>query len=131
MQLVSPSGLTISFDSSNGMKVSIQRGDETLFAGPRFERVQLSEANLTEYVGTFRSKELATTYKLSVENGKLMLVCNWSPALKLDPVVRDKFQIDNFGTIVFRRDAKGQISGLSVFDGRIRKIGFDKNNSPS
>lgn len=127
----SPSGLTISFDSSNGMKVSIQRGDETLFAGSRFERVQLSEANLTEYVGTFRSKELDTTYKLSVENGKLMLVCNWSPALKLDPVVRDEFQIDNFGTIVFRRDAKGQISGLSVFDGRIRNIGFDKNNSPS
>jgi hypothetical protein len=124
----SPSGLTISFDSSNGMKVSIQRGDETLFAGSRFERVQLSDANLTEYVGTFRSKELDTTYKLSVENGKLMLACNWNPALKLDPVVRDEFQIDNFGTIVFRRDAKGQISGLSVFDGRIRNIGFDKNN---
>jgi hypothetical protein len=44
-----------------------------------------------------------------------MLRTNWNSPLKLNPLVRDEFKGDGFGTLVFQRDADGRISGLSVF----------------
>ena len=75
-----------------------------------------------------RAKELDATYKLSVENGSLMLRSNWNPALKLAPLVRDEFDSGDLGTLVFHRDSGNRISGLSVFDGRTRNLTFEKIN---
>jgi CubicO group peptidase (beta-lactamase class C family) len=123
----SPRQAIISFDSSNGvMTVKIERGGEVIFAGTRIERVQVGLGDLAAYTGAYTSKELDATYKLSVENGSLVLRSNWNPALKLVPLVRDEFQSGDFGTLVFRRDAEDHILGLSVFDDRIRNMVFDK-----
>jgi hypothetical protein len=83
---------------------------------------------LAAYAGTYTSKELDATYKLSVENGSLMLRSNWNPALKLVPLVRDEFESDDLGTLVFQRDSRKRITGLSVFEGRVRNLTFDKIN---
>lgn len=66
------------------------------------------------------------TYRLAVENGSLVLRRSWNPPLKLDPLVRDEFESDELGTLVFQRDAAGSVTGLSVFAGRIRNLVFEK-----
>jgi hypothetical protein len=125
----SPRGWVIAFDSSNNMmRVTIDIPGEESFAGVKIERVHVGEADLAAYAGTYTSKELDATYKLSVENGSLMLRSNWNPALKLVPLVRDEFDNDDLGALVFRRDSKNRISSLSVFNGRTRNLIFEKIN---
>jgi hypothetical protein len=124
-----PRGSIIAFDSSNNMmRVTIDTADEAPFAGTKIERVHVGDADLAAYTGTYTSMELDATYKLSVENGSLMLRSNWNPERKLVPLVRDEFEGGDFGTLVFHRDSRNRISGLSVFESRIRNLTFEKIN---
>jgi CubicO group peptidase (beta-lactamase class C family) len=124
-----PRGSIIAFDSSNNMmRVTIDTPDEPLFAGAKIERVHVGDADLAAYAGTYTSKELDATYKLSVEDGNLMLRNNWNPARKLVPLVRDEFDGGDYGTLVFHRNSGNRISGLSVFESRVRNLTFEKIN---
>ena len=98
------------------------------FSGAKIERVRVGGADLATYAGTYASEELDAKYRLSVENGSLMLRTNWNPARKLVPLVRDEFEAGDFGTLVFHRDSRNRISGLSVFESRIRNLTFEKIN---
>jgi CubicO group peptidase (beta-lactamase class C family) len=122
-------GSIVTFESSDGtMKATISAGDEIWFTGTRIGEIHLDAAGVAAYAGAYKSSELDATYKLSVENGSLMLRINWNPPLKLNPLVRDEFENDDLGTLVFHRDASDHISGLSVFQGRIRNVTFEKTN---
>ncbi len=124
-----PSGDVTAFDNSGGMmKVTISHDEEIFFTGTKIDELHLDDAALNAYAGTYSSTELNATYKLSVEHGSLMLRKNWNSPLQLNPLVRDEFEIGDFGTLVFQRDADGRISGLSVFADRIRNVTFEKNN---
>jgi hypothetical protein len=109
------------------MKVSINRDGDITALGVRIEEVHLSDAELAAFGGTYTSKELDATYKLWVEKGSLMARSNWNPSLKLTPIVRDEFE-SPLGTMAFHRDANGRISGLSLFQGRVRDVAFEKAN---
>jgi CubicO group peptidase (beta-lactamase class C family) len=122
-------GVIVTFESSDGiMKATISEGDAIWFAGTRIDEIRLNAAGLAAYAGTYTSPELDAIYKLSVENGSLILRINWNPPLKLDPLVRDEFGSGDLATLVFHRDANDRISGLSVFAGRIRNVTFEKTN---
>ncbi len=109
------------------MKVKATGRDGVIFfTGTKIDELHLNDAALAGYAGAYSSTELNATYKLSVENGNLMLRNNWNPPLKLSPLVRDEFE--GFGTLVFQRDAAGRISGFSVFASRIRNVTFQKTN---
>ena len=96
-------------------------GDGIFLTGTKIDELHLNDAVLAAYAGAYSSTELNATYKLSVENGILVLRNNnWNSPLKLNPLVRDEFESGDIGTLVFQRDADGRISGLSVFAGRIR-----------
>jgi CubicO group peptidase (beta-lactamase class C family) len=124
-----PRGSIIVFDSSNNMmRVTIDTPGDSPFAGTKIERVHLGDADLASYAGTYTSEELEATYKLSVENGSLMLRSNWNPARKFVPLVRDEFESGDFGTLVFHRDSSNRVSGLSVFESRVRNLAFEKIN---
>jgi CubicO group peptidase (beta-lactamase class C family) len=128
-RFTTPSGSIIAFDSSNSMmSVTVDTPDMVRFTGTKIERVRVGDADLAAYAGTYASEELDATYKLSVENGSLMLRTNWNPARKLVPLVRDEFEAGDFGTLVFHREAGNRISGLSVFGSRIRNLTFEKIN---
>jgi CubicO group peptidase (beta-lactamase class C family) len=122
-------GWIVTFESSDGiMKATISAGDEIWFAGARIGEIYLDASGLAAFAGAYKSTELDATYKLSVENGSLVLRINWNPPLKLNPLVRDEFENGDLGTLVFHRDANDRISGLSVFQGRIRNVTFEKTN---
>jgi CubicO group peptidase (beta-lactamase class C family) len=124
-----PNGVIIALDNSGGMmKVTISQGDEIYFTGTRIDELHLNDADLAAYAGAYSSTELNATYKLSVENGNLVLRNNWNSPLILNPLVRDEFESGDLGTLVFQRDADRRISGLSVFAGRIRNVTFEKTN---
>ncbi len=122
-----PGSSLVAFDKSDGrIGATVSRGDEVVLAGNRIDEFHPTEKALAAYAGAYRSAELDATYRLAVENGSLVLRRSWNPPLKLDPLVRDEFESDELGTLVFQRDAAGAVTGLSVFAGRIRNLVFEK-----
>ncbi len=128
-RFVTPMGPTVSFEIMNGkMKVTAKDGDRTMFEGIRIDELHLGEPALKAYAGEYKSTELDATYKLIVDNGSLTLRAGWNREVKLEPLVADEFAIGQLGTAVFRRDATDHVSGLSVYSGRIRGVGFERTH---
>jgi CubicO group peptidase (beta-lactamase class C family) len=121
---------TITFDGSDGgMKATLEMDGEAFFAGKRIQEPHLSDADLADYVGRYKSSEVFASYYFSVDNGNLMLHRNWEPALKLTPIARDEFECESLGiTILFHRDANLRVSGLGVFEVNARNVGFEKTD---
>lgn len=70
-------GDVITFESRNGtMHASLPIPGELYFSGDRIVPIQLSTPDLNTFAGNFHSEELGVTYKLSVENGGLVLNMN-------------------------------------------------------
>ena len=106
------------------MRVTASLDNQTIVAN-KLGAISVGD-DLADYAGTYESTELDATYQLSVDGGQLTLRDRWNPKLTLAPLVRDEFDTGGLGTLVFRRDANGRISGLSLFDDRIRNVAFDK-----
>ncbi len=129
-QFVGPGSIVVEFANSDGaMKAIIDRDGQTLFTGTRIEQVHPSEQALAPYIGSYTSKELDATYKLSIDNGSLMLRVNWNPPVKLTPTVLDEFDGEHM-ILAFRRNAQSRVSGISVFarGDRVRNLTFEKAN---
>jgi CubicO group peptidase (beta-lactamase class C family) len=126
------SGATVTFSSADGvMKASVTYNNALTFAGARIEALHVDGTALAAYAGVYKSAELDATYKLSLENGSLMLRAGWDPAIKLEPIVPNEFSVGGGLTLVFTGDNAGHISGLKVFsgwDGAIRNERFEKLN---
>jgi CubicO group peptidase (beta-lactamase class C family) len=120
-------GVTFDFDGTGeSMTVTGSQDNQTILAANKLGAISVAERDLADYAGTYESTELDATYQLSVDGGQLTLRNRWNPKLTLAPLVRDEFETAGLGTLVFRRDANGRISGLSLFDDRIRNVAFDK-----
>jgi CubicO group peptidase (beta-lactamase class C family) len=122
-----PGGATFDFDGTGeAMRVTASQDNQTILVANKMGAISVTERDLADYAGTYESTELDATYQLSVDGGQLTLRNRWNPKLTLAPLVRDEFDTEGLGTLVFRRDANGRISGLSLFDDRIRNVAFDK-----
>jgi hypothetical protein len=77
---------------------------------------------LADFAGSYYSEELDTTYRLTVEDGKLMVTDRNEQKLTMTPTYRDaftgRFQAE------FSRDAQGRVNGFVVHAGRIRHVKF-------
>lgn len=89
-----------------------------------YQPLKPSEEAFAQYVGEYTSAEVEATDRFAVKDGKLTLTVNWQEPAVLEPTVRDEFQGPAGTAIVFRRDAKGQITGFDAFAGRVRDIFF-------
>jgi CubicO group peptidase (beta-lactamase class C family) len=85
------------------------------------------------YSGNFRSEELLATYKLGVEDGKLVLqsirsgdgLIHSSQRLLLRAVGQDTFDVDDEGLeFVFDHDVQGAVSGFRLDAGRTKGLIF-------
>jgi hypothetical protein len=108
------------------MRVTGSQDNQTILVANKLGAISVTERDLADYAGTYESTELDATYQLSVDGGQLTLRNRWNPKLTLAPLVRDEFDTGGLGTLVFRRDSNGRISGLSLFDDRIRNVTFEK-----
>jgi CubicO group peptidase (beta-lactamase class C family) len=128
-QFVLPIGPTVSFEKKNGKtSVKLENNGNLMFEGNKVAELHLAESQLQAYAGVYKSTELDATYKLAVEGGSLIVHNGWNPPVKLDSLVRDEFSVGQLGTLVFHRNTAGRVTGLSVYSGRIRDVGFEKTD---
>ncbi len=117
----------ITFDSSKGvMHAKLDVGQETYFSGRRIEDLHLGEPVFASYAGRFRSAELDTVYRLSIEKETLTLRNGGNPPQKLTSIAKDEFDAGGFGRFVFERDSGGRILGFRIFTQAARGIQFEK-----
>jgi hypothetical protein len=101
-----------------------------LIPGREFRGTFTSTIALASYAGFYRSAELDTTYKPSVEQGNLTLRMTWNPAIKPPPLVPNEFSGADM-TLVFHKDSNNRVSDLTVFagwNGWISNERFEKVN---
>jgi CubicO group peptidase (beta-lactamase class C family) len=105
----------------NGLRVLTPEGDTILF--DRVTEVTPTAAQLAEYVGDYTSDEAEVTWKVAMEEGKLVI--KWRPdrTVALKPIYADAFHAENGFLIRFFRK-EGKISGLSLGLSRVRDLRF-------
>jgi len=81
-------------------------------------------ADLGALVGTYVSDEADTTFEAVVEAGSLVLKRSPDAILKLTPAYADAFISPALGGVIFRRDASGKVTGLSVTQDRVWDLPF-------
>jgi CubicO group peptidase (beta-lactamase class C family) len=95
----------------------------------RVEKEDLSKSNLNDFTGEFYSKELSTTYRFEVKEGKLTLIHN-----RLNPFTFKQTELNNFqgsvsllNQLEFVRDSNDKITGVKISNLGARNVYFGKN----
>lgn len=119
-------GAEMAFESRAGgvIRLTLSFKDTAPQIFETYQPLKPSEEAFAQYVGEYTSAEVEATDRFAVKDGKLTLTVNWQEPAVLEPTVRDEFQGPAGTAIVFRRDAKGQITGFDAFAGRVRDIFF-------
>jgi hypothetical protein len=86
-------------------------------------------AQLSEYLGEYRSDEVQTAYRIVLENGKLFMRHENEfkdyPKSPLEPTTSDTFSVQGIN-IHFVRDSRNQMSAFILNAGRVKNIRFVK-----
>lgn len=82
--------------------------------------------DLAAVVGSYVCPEVGATYRVTLKDGALSLGERKNPARTLRPLAPDFFAVDGYGgnTLSVTRDAYGNVSGLQLFNERIRYLRF-------
>lgn len=84
--------------------------------------VALTPDRLAEYAGEYRSDEAEVTYRVTLEEGKLMLRIPLG-SFPLAPSYADAF-LSPPGLVRFYRDGEGRVTHLGIGMGRVRDLRF-------
>jgi len=91
------------------------------------KRVVEKPVDLASYTGRYFSEEMETFYDLSVEDGKLVIRHRRFGPVALTHTSGDSFSATlPVSSVVFKRDAQGNITGFDAGNGRARGIVFTK-----
>jgi len=82
-----------------------------------------TSSELAGYAGTYESPELETTYRLTVDSGKLMLHRRRSEPVALTPTATDTFTAEGISYRFVRE--KGRVAGFLVDAGRTKNLRFN------
>jgi CubicO group peptidase (beta-lactamase class C family) len=126
--IAGPDGSWVEFKSAGAKtQLHLSRNNRRPETFERVEAFEPSAGQLNEFVGSYYSEELNTTYKMSVEEGRLFVVDRNGVKRPLTPTIRDSFTIISGRQFEFSRDAAGKVSGFAVHAGRIRNVRFSKS----
>lgn len=123
-------GRTWRFDGRGGATATDEYG-----TAERYERVppaRYTDAQIAEFAGTYTSDEAEAVLTAVVENHALVLKRRPGVTIKLTPTYADAFTasqivaVSQLGTVIFRRDASGQPSTLSVVQDRVWDMRFQR-----
>jgi CubicO group peptidase (beta-lactamase class C family) len=108
------------------------RAGFTRFSGPWeegvYEPVESFEPSLEElaaYVGDFRSADAEVTFRVALEDGRLVVHRRPSSTLPLEPVYLDGFR-SPLGFVRFFRDGTGRVTELGLSQARVHDIRFHR-----
>lgn len=94
----------------------------------RSETFASTTTQMNEFVGSYYSDELDVVYKFVVSEGKLMLMFARQNSFLLAPQAKDRFAFQS-NTLLFLRNEKGQVTGLSLEAGRVKGLHFEKRTN--
>ena len=120
----------VAFESPNGG--SVRRLILTLEGSPPIVYEAVKSAvptveQLGEYAGAYYSDEIDSTYRIAVQDGKLVLQRKKYPPLSLQATFTDAFSTGSLlGTIRFTRDQQQRVTGFIASGGRVRNFNFVK-----
>ena len=94
----------------------------------RVTPLKVDPSQLGQFVGSYYSKELEATYRITLENGRLVGHHMRLGDFRLSPdmIAADTFGSAAGGTMAFYRDGQNKVIGFKLSGGRIRNIVFEK-----
>lgn len=120
-------GDAITFQPSDGsMSATLELNGENYFSGERLKQRPMSDAVLKSYAGNYWSSELKSEMHLAIENDKLILKIGGDPPVTLLPIATDEFVWAGSFSMVFHREAQGNVAGLRVYEQSARGIEFER-----
>ena len=89
--------------------------------------LKIDSSDFGKYAGTYHSAELETSYRVYIQNNKLMVHHMRLGELELLPDITTEGMFRNdVGRLQFEKDGQGKVIGFKLSGGRIRNIRFDK-----
>lgn len=85
-----------------------------------------SATELAGFTGTYHSDDAETTYRVSVEDGALVVWQRPDDERRLEPIYDDAFAMGGGRVVRFRRDAAGDVVALSLSLGRVYDMRFER-----
>lgn len=128
---VGTSGRRYVFDEGAGERTGF-RIEDWQYTDKRYEPVDAwspNDADLEAFVGTYHSPDAETTYVISLEAGALEIWQRPGDTHTLRPAYEDAFHMDRSAMVRFRRDAAGQVTGLSLSLERVYDMRFERVSS--
>ena len=92
----------------------------------RVAAVSPSAQELKEFTGIYTSDEAETSYQAVVQNQTLVLKRRPDTVIELKPIYEDAFDGPHLGLVIFRRDASGRVTALSVHQDRVWDLRFKR-----
>ena len=109
------------------MQMVINGEGSSQYQFDEYEYTTATNEELSEYVGTYYSPEIETTYKIQLKNGALVGYHPRHGEFKMERIAKDKISADLpivFAQII--RGTDGTVNGLRVSNGRVRNMWFEK-----
>jgi CubicO group peptidase (beta-lactamase class C family) len=120
---------TYEFGPSGRLSVRMPNG--TVQRYERVEPARPTAQELAALAGTYSSDEAEVTLNVVVmEDGRLEVTRRPDTRLTLMPLYADAFTAPGLGLVRFRRDARGNVTGLSVTTGRVWDLRFARTARP-
>ena len=121
--------LKVKFENKDNIKtmiVTIDDGDPIV--SEAYDPASYSTSELMEFVGTFYSDELSTSYIFELQDDQLVAKHARLSNIYIKPIKKDMFSGDQwfFRNIKYERDENNQIIGMEVSNGRVRNLWFKK-----
>lgn len=122
----SPGGAAIEFSGTAGaMTMRVRSANGTEDTWERVERAKPTPEELAEYAGTYQSADAEATVTIAVEGSALKIKARPDLIQTLSPLYADAFD-SPLGVVIFRRDARRQVTAFSVVLDRAWDVRFDR-----
>jgi CubicO group peptidase (beta-lactamase class C family)/lysophospholipase L1-like esterase len=130
---LSPSRLTdgegTTFEMDGAGRALMDEGTGAPVVLERVTQASPTAVQLEELAGRYASTEAETAFVAQVRDGALELLQRPDIRYPLTPLYPDAFDSE-IGTIVFRRDAAGAVTALSVVQDRVWDLRFRREDAP-
>ncbi|MEL7003099.1 MAG: serine hydrolase domain-containing protein [Bacteroidota bacterium] len=114
-------------ESEGGMGLTFEQSGRLPLRAERFEAVEVTDSELKSYVGTYRSPELETLYKIWMMDNEVVMYNIRHGEIRLNRIAKDKFNsIAASITFEFNRDNDDKVTEMLMSNGRARNVRFEK-----
>lgn len=116
----------VQFELNTERQMIVTDGDNEPTHFSEYDSLPISIESLEAYTGEFYSKELETTYTISLREGTLFGYHSRHGEFEIGILKHDLTDWSGFATSEYKRDSNGKIEGFYVSLNRVREVWFDK-----